>query len=85
MIGESMQIELKRPRKGEGESSETLATEEDLARFFGVSKGIRFPSQQIELRKIASWSRAAATRLRSSINGPNVEQYKSSISPIRVR
>lgn len=82
VIGESMQIELKRPRMGDGESSSmTVATDEEAPAcfmcFIGGSKG----RVQIASRKTESFSRAMATLLRSSIKGPNVAQYESSISP----
>lgn len=87
VIGESMQIELKRPRMGEGESSSmTVATDEEpLARSIGRSKGRGFSSAQIASRKTERFSRAMATLVRSSIKGPNAAQYESSISPISRR
>lgn len=65
VVGESIEIEPKRARTGEGESFKTVPrNEEGPAPCSGESLASRFPWQQIALRKIASWSRAALTRSR---------------------
>lgn len=87
VVGEWMEIEVKRSRKGEGESSSKTVpvAEEALAGSSGMSNETGLSSEQIAWRRLTSWSRAGTTCPRSSTRPSKDEQYVSSISPSRLR